>query len=111
MAVFNFAYCALFFAGYTAVGGRLTINSRDIVVRNDMPIGTLLDTFCIGSLQPYHCDNNNTNNMTTGGMLYGEFITTIDGIRLYKTNIAEIGYSLGVQSMWRGGMLFSANGW
>lgn len=104
LAVFSFAYCALSFAGCLAVGGPLTINGRDIVVHDDTPFDTLLDTFTIGSLQTYHCDNNNTKNMTTRGKIYGEFATTIDGIRVYKTNIAGIGYSLGVQTMYRGDM-------
>ncbi|HGJ5890169.1 MAG TPA: hypothetical protein ACHBZA_02095 [Arsenophonus apicola] len=111
LAVSSLSYSALSFAGCIAVGGPLTINGRDIIVHDDTPIGSLLDTFTIGLLQTYHCDDNNTKNMTTGGKLYGEFSTTIDGIRVYKTNVAGIGYSLGVQTMCRGGMIFPSKGW
>ncbi|MDR5616496.1 hypothetical protein [Arsenophonus sp.] len=108
--LFNLTYSALSFAGCNAIGGPLTINGKDIVVNNDTPVGTLLATFTIGSMQTYSCDKNNTNNMTTGGKIYGEFATSINGIRVYKTNIAGIGYSLGVQSMC-GGVYFPAKGW
>ncbi|WP_406850611.1 hypothetical protein WH390_00615 [Candidatus Arsenophonus nilaparvatae] len=108
--LFNLAYSTLSFAGCNAIGGPLTINGKDIVVNNDTPVGTLLATFSLGSMQTYSCDNNNTNNMTTGGKIYGEFATSINGIRVYKTNIAGIGYSLGVQSMC-GDVYFPATGW
>ncbi|MFV9998415.1 MAG: hypothetical protein AB8W78_13120 [Arsenophonus endosymbiont of Dermacentor nuttalli] len=63
------------------------MNGRNLVVKSETPIRTMLDTFTLGSFQSYHCDKNNTVNMRTGGRVYGGFATYINGIRVYKTNI------------------------
>lgn len=41
----NFYYMNLAFAKCNAVAGLLTISGRDIVVKNETPVSTLLDTF------------------------------------------------------------------
>ncbi|WP_339053473.1 hypothetical protein [Arsenophonus endosymbiont of Crataerina pallida] len=115
MLLINFIICNFYcvnlaLAKCNAVAGLLTINGRDIVVDNETPVFTLLDTFSLGSFQTYRCDDNNTANMRTGGKAYGDFATYIDGIRVYKTNIEGIGYSFGVQSMC-GDMSFPSSGW
>lgn len=92
-----------------AISGPMTINGRDIIVPNDTPVGTLLATFTSSSFNTYRCDDN-VKNMVSGGKLYGEFATLINGIRVYKTNIAGIGYTLGVQSMCQN-MAFPTKGW
>ncbi|HGJ5873751.1 hypothetical protein [Arsenophonus apicola] len=92
-----------------AISGPLTINGKDITVQNDTPIGTLLATFTSSSFKTYRCDNN-TKNMISGGKLYGKFATLIKGIRVYKTNIAGIGYTLGVQTMCPD-IVFPTKGW
>ncbi|WGM05582.1 hypothetical protein QE197_17870 [Arsenophonus nasoniae] len=115
MLLINFIICNFYcmnlaFAKCSAVAGLLTISGRDIIVKNETPVSTLLDTFSLGSFQTYRCDDNNTANMRTGGKAYGEFATYIDGIRVYKTNIEDIGYSFGVQSMC-GDLSFPTEGW
>ncbi|HGJ5879941.1 MAG TPA: hypothetical protein ACHBZ9_13035, partial [Arsenophonus nasoniae] len=97
------------FGACNAISGPLTINGRDIIVQNDTPNGTLLATFTSGSFKTYRCDNN-TKNMISGGKLYGEFATLLKGIRVYKTNIPGIGYTLGVQTMCPD-MVFPTKGW
>lgn len=49
--------------------------------------------------------------MISGGKAYGEFATRINNIRVYKTNIAGIGYSVGFQSMCNKAMLYPSTGW
>ena len=92
-----------------AISGLLTINGREIVVQSNTSVDTLLDTFTSSSFKTYRCDNN-TKNMVSGGKLYGEFAKSINDIRVYKTNIAGIGYSLGIQTMCND-MFFPTKGW
>ncbi|MFV9998411.1 MAG: hypothetical protein AB8W78_13100 [Arsenophonus endosymbiont of Dermacentor nuttalli] len=95
--IYCFSYTASVFAGCNAVSGDITIEGKDVTVPEDIPVGTLLDTFTISAFNSYHCDN--VKNMTTGGKTYDEFATFMDDIRVYKTNITGIGYALGMESM------------
>ncbi|HGJ5855960.1 hypothetical protein [Arsenophonus nasoniae] len=108
LLTYTFGYTTSVFAQCIEIGGQIKVNGRDIIVTDDMPVGTLLDTFTTDSIKTYQCSN--VKNMTTGGRAYGEFATDIDGMRVYKTNIAGIGYALGINSMC-GKMLFPSKGW
>ncbi|HGJ5859444.1 MAG TPA: hypothetical protein ACHBX6_07025 [Arsenophonus nasoniae] len=108
LLTYTFGYTTSVFAQCIEIGGQIKVNGRDIIVTDDMPVGTLLDTFTTDSIKTYQCSN--VKNMTTGGRAYGEFVTDIDGMRVYKTNIAGIGYALGINSMC-GKMLFPSKGW
>ncbi|HGJ5864103.1 MAG TPA: hypothetical protein ACHBZ9_17650 [Arsenophonus nasoniae] len=108
LLTYTFGYTTSVFAQCIEIGGQIKVNCRDIIVTDDMPVGTLLDTFTTDSIKTYQCSN--VKNMTTGGRAYGEFATDIDGMRVYKTNIAGIGYALGINSMC-GKMLFPSKGW
>lgn len=108
LLTYSFGYTTSVFAQCIEIGGQIKVNGRDIIVTDDMPVGTLLDTFTTDSIKTYQCSN--VKNMTTGGRAYGEFATDIDGVRVYKTNIAGIGYALGINSMC-GKMLFPSKGW
>ncbi|WGL99785.1 hypothetical protein QE177_14825 (plasmid) [Arsenophonus sp. aPb] len=103
-------YSKFTFAACQAVGGVRTINGKDLEIQHDIPIGTVLATFTICSALTYKCDNNQTRYMTTGGKAYGEFAIKINNIRIFKTNIEGIGYSIGVRSMC-GTTYYSGNGW
>lgn len=105
---YSFGYTTSIFAQCIEIGGQIKVNGRDIIVTDDIPVGTLLDTFTTDSIKTYQCSN--LKNMTTGGRAYGEFATDIDGVRVYKTDIAGIGYALGINSMC-GKMLFPSKGW
>lgn len=104
------SYSQFTFSACQAVGGVRTINGKDLEIQHDIPIGTVLATFTIGSALTYKCDNNQTSYMTTGGKAYGEFAIKINNIRIFKTNIEGIGYSIGVRSMC-GTTYYSGNGW
>lgn len=108
LLTYSFGYTTSVLAQCIEIGGQIKVNGRDIIVTDDMPVGTLLDTFTTDSIKTYQCSN--VKNMTTGGRAYGEFATDIDGMRVYKTNIAGIGYALGINSMC-GKMLFPSKGW
>lgn len=108
LLTYSFGYTTSVFAQCIEIGGQIKVNGRDIIVTDDMPVGTLLDTFTTDLIKTYQCSN--VKNMTTGGRAYGEFATDIDGVRVYKTNIAGIGYALGINSMC-GKMLFPSKGW
>ncbi|WP_119711814.1 hypothetical protein [Arsenophonus endosymbiont of Aleurodicus floccissimus] len=110
LILYSFGYTTSVFAKYNAVAKLIEINGRDIIVDNNTPVGTLLWNFTSGPYQTYSCDNNTANNMTSGGKVYGEFVTNIDNVRVYKTNIAEIGYAFSVHLMC-GDMYYPSKGW
>lgn len=83
------------------------MDGRDIIVTNNMPVGTLLGTFTTDLIKTYQCAN--VKNIITGARVHGEFATYIGNIRVYKTNIAGIGYTLGSYSMC-GDVYFPAKG-
>ncbi|WGL99784.1 hypothetical protein QE177_14820 (plasmid) [Arsenophonus sp. aPb] len=107
---YTISYTTSTFAGCYASGDTITINSENITVNENTPIGTELATFMATPSKTYNCDNNQTSYMTVGGKAYGEFASNINGTRVYKTNIEGIGYSLGAQAMCDDGR-FASNGW
>ncbi|MDR5613638.1 hypothetical protein [Arsenophonus sp.] len=108
LLTYSFGYTPSVFAECIQIGGQIKVDGRDLLVTDDMPVGTLLDTFTTDLIKTYQCSN--VKNMTSGGRAYGEFVTNIDDVRVYKTNIAGIGYAFGVHSMC-GDMYFPSKGW
>lgn len=87
------------FAVCSAAGDSKNIFVNHIAVQRDVPVGTLLGTFVSGASTTFSCDRNNNNGMTVGVKAYGDYVTTINSMRVYKTNIEGIGYAVGGQSM------------
>lgn len=45
LLTYTFGYTTSVFAQCIEIGGQIKVNGRDIIVTDDMPVGTLLDTF------------------------------------------------------------------
>ncbi|WP_032116609.1 hypothetical protein, partial [Candidatus Arsenophonus nilaparvatae] len=61
------------FAQCIEVGGQIKVDGRDIIVKNNMPVGTLLGTFTTDVIKTYQCAN--VKNIITGARVHGEFAT------------------------------------
>ncbi len=75
------------------------IHSPDITIPYDLPIGSQIGNQLISNnFSSYYCDNSfnsKLNSQEIGIKAFGEYITIINGHRVYNTNIIGIGYSIG----------------
>ncbi|WP_075182347.1 fimbrial protein [Pantoea sp. 1.19] len=77
-----------------------TLSPPNITVQRDLPVGSVIGSqIMTGSVPAFSCVNSapTLTYQQTGIKAYGSFITTINGQRIYSTNIAGIGYAVGVR--------------
>lgn len=81
-------------------GATTTISPPNISVQRDLPVGSVIGTADLssGAAGPFTCYNfwPNITGMGVGIKSTGTYVATIAGRRVYATNIAGIGYAIGV---------------
>lgn len=79
--------------------GAVTISVPNLVVQRDAPVGSQIGSEVVGSNNTFYtCPTGlNAPDMRFGIKTYGTYVMTINGERVYSTNIAGIGYSLGIE--------------
>lgn len=88
---------------YTCTSGSATtISPPNIIVQRDLPVGSQIGSDVTTPIvTAFTCSNNTTPTLTYqqfGGKGYGTYVATLNGRRVYSTNIAGIGYSVTVVS-------------
>lgn len=75
-----------------------TVSPQNITLSRDLPvgavIGTQLVTPTINAFSCYNSSDGVISNQTFGVMANGTFDTMMNGRRVYKTNVAGIGYAI-----------------
>jgi len=82
--------------------GTTTINISSLSVPRDAPIGTQIGPeFISSNVDPFSCTNSapTLTFQEFGVKAYGTFSSNINGRRIYDTNIAGIGYAMGIQML------------
>ncbi|MGE9553592.1 fimbrial protein [Erwinia amylovora] len=74
-----------------------------VTLQRDLPVGSLIGSEVLsGQVQAFSCSNTPSPSLSYqqfGGKGYGTYVMTINGRRIYSTNIAGIGYAVGVTSV------------
>ena len=75
-----------------------TVSPQNITISRDLPIGavigTQLVTPTINAFSCYNSADGVISNQTLGVIANGTFDSMVNGRRVYKTNVAGIGYAL-----------------
>lgn len=74
-----------------------------VTLQRDLPVGSLIGSEVVsGSVQAFRCSNTPSpavNYQEFGVKAYGTYVTTINGRRIYSTDVAGIGYAVGAISV------------
>ncbi len=83
----------------TTVTKNTTIQPKTISVQRDLPVGALIAQIESSSIDTFNCSNDvpRLTYQEVGIKGYGTYVTDLDGKRVYKSNIAGIGYAIGVR--------------
>ncbi|MBC6559017.1 fimbrial protein [Citrobacter braakii] len=82
----------------TRVTASTVLTPPPVTVQRDLPVGALIGSEVVsGVVQSYDCTNTAPalTYQEFGVKGYGTYVTTINGRRVYSTNIAGIGYVVG----------------
>lgn len=83
----------------TTITPNTTISPANITIPRDLPVGAQIGTQIVTpTINAYHCYNDSQgiiNNQKFGVQAYGTYASMINGRRVYKTNIAGVGYAIG----------------
>lgn len=83
----------------------ITLSPSNITVPRELPVGAKIGSeITTAVITPYQCENNSASDIqgqTFGGVAYGDYLTMIDGHRIYRTNIAGIGYGVDINYVGR----------
>lgn len=78
------------------------VNPPNVTIQRDQPVGSQIGNQLTSStVSTYNCDNSSDpplNYQDFGVKSHGNYVTSINGRRVYSTNIAGIGYSVGAIS-------------
>lgn len=70
-----------------------------VTLQRDLPVGSLIGSEVVsGQVQTFTCSNTPSPSVTYqefGVKGYGTYVTTINGLRVYSTNVAGVGYAIG----------------
>ncbi|SCC67455.1 fimbrial protein [Kosakonia oryziphila] len=87
----------------TRVTASTVLTPPPVTVQRDLPVGALIGSEVVsGVVQTYNCTNSPGGPLTYqefGVKGEGTYVTTINGRRVYSTNIAGIGYAVGATSV------------
>ncbi len=76
-----------------------TVSPANITISRDLPIGSVIGTqIATPTINAFSCYNSAEgviSNQTFGVKAYGTYDSTINGRRVYKTNVAGVGYAIG----------------
>ncbi|EWG65691.1 Fimbria adhesin protein precursor [Enterobacter sp. DC4] len=77
-----------------------TISVPNLIVQRDAPVGSQIGSEIIGSDRQFSSCSTGVTNPSWGWGIksYGTYVMTINGRRVYSTNIAGIGYAIGMES-------------
>ncbi|QGH59850.1 fimbrial protein [Serratia proteamaculans] len=78
-----------------------SISVPNLIVQRDAAVGSQIGSEVMsGSVNFYSCQNAflDTYGISWGVKSYGTYVTTINGRRVYSTNIPGIGYAIGITS-------------
>lgn len=85
------------------VTGATALSSPDLIVQRDLPVGSAIGNEVVsGVVTVYRCSNEPAPALTKqefGIKSYGTYAMMLSGRRIYSTNIAGIGYAVGVTSV------------
>ena len=74
-----------------------------VTLQRDLPVGSLIGSEVVsGQVQTFTCSNTPSPSLTYqefGVKGYGNYVTTINGRRVYSTNVAGVGYAVGATSV------------
>ncbi|MEB7538542.1 fimbrial protein [Pantoea anthophila] len=73
-----------------------------VTLQRDLPVGSLIGSEIVsGSVQTFSCSNTSPalTYQEFGVKGYGTYVMTINGRRIYSTNVAGIGYAVGATSV------------
>lgn len=75
-----------------------TLSPRDLTVSSDLPVGAVIGTEMVTPIiYAYSCANTDSGNIgmqAFGIKAIGTYDTMLNGQRVYKTNVAGVGYSI-----------------
>ncbi|MFB4342825.1 fimbrial protein [Pantoea sp. CS_6] len=79
------------------------LTPKPLAVPRNLPVGSPIGSELVsGVVQTYHCSNTPAPAITKqefGVEAIGTYITTIDGRRVYSTNVPGIGYAVGATTL------------
>ncbi|MBT0724144.1 fimbrial protein [Rosenbergiella sp. S61] len=89
---------------YTCTSGAATtLSPPNITIQRDLPVGSQIGSDVTGAVvTAFTCSNTPSPSLTYqqfGGKGYGTYVATLNGRRIYSTNVAGIGYSVTVVSV------------
>lgn len=74
-----------------------------VTVPRDLPVGSPIGSEIVsGQVQTYNCSHTpspSIKHQTLGVKGYGNYVTTINGRRVYSTGVAGVGYAVGATSI------------
>lgn len=74
-----------------------------VTLQRDLPVGSLIGSEVVsGTVQTFNCSNKPSPSLTYqdfGVKGYGTYVTTINGRRIYSTNVTGVGYAVGATSV------------
>ncbi|MBA4823478.1 fimbrial protein [Pantoea ananatis] len=80
-----------------------TLTPPSLLIQRDLPVGSPVGNEIVSnSINAFTCSNSPSPSLTYqefGVKGYGNYVTTINGRRIYSTNIAGIGYAVGITSV------------
>lgn len=79
-----------------------TLTPQSVTIDRNLPVGSLIGSQLLsGTVQAFKCSNEIPMGLYQefGIKGYGTYATTINGRRVYRTNIPGLGYSLGITDL------------
>lgn len=87
----------------STITGTAILTPPSVTLQRDLPVGSLIGSELIsGVAQAFTCSNTPDPALTYqefGVKGYGSYVSTIGGRRVYSTNIAGVGYAIGMTSV------------
>ncbi|MER2046536.1 MAG: fimbrial protein [Pantoea agglomerans] len=87
----------------SAVTRSTVLTPPSVTLQRDLPVGSLIGSEVVsGSVQAFSCSNTPSPALSYqefGVNGYGTYVTSINGRRIYSTDVAGIGYAVGATSV------------